>query len=55
MTPNNMSLTSPSNAREKRGGMTTTSNVDTACHTLTPIGHDKEEKDMSTITPKDEQ
>lgn len=53
MTPNNMSLTSPSNERAKRG-MTTTSNVDTAANTLTPIGHDKEEKDVSTITPQDD-
>jgi hypothetical protein len=54
MTPNNMSLTSPSNIREKKEGMTTTSNVDTACNTLTPIGHEKEEKDLSTITPNDD-
>lgn len=54
MTPNNMSLTSPSNIREKKGGMTTASNVDTACNTLTPIGHEKEEKDLSTITPNDD-
>ena len=54
MTPNNMSLTSPTNARERRG-MTTTSNVDTAANTLTPMVHDKEEKDISTITQQDEQ
>jgi hypothetical protein len=54
MTPNNMSLTSPINNREKRNHNDTTSNVDTACNTLTPIGHQKEDKEMSTITPNDD-
>lgn len=49
-----MSLTSPTNVREKRGKNDTTSNVDTACNTLTPIGHEKEEKDLSTITPNED-